>query len=69
MTQLEQVLVILNEIRTLQSATAAAMLHGDMSAFTAGSRGYLRALDKLEAYCLGLIEGYEKGEESETPPW
>lgn len=69
MTQLEQVLVILNEIRTLQSATAAAMLHGDMSAFTAGSRGYLRALDTLEAYCLGILAANGEQEESETPPW
>lgn len=69
MTQLEQVSSILNEIRTLQSVTAAGILHGDTSAFTPENRGYLRALDTLEAYCLGLIEGYEKGEESETPPW
>lgn len=69
MTQVKNIFPILNQIRSLQSAIAAGMLHGDTSSLTPECRGYLRALDKLEAYCLGLIEGYEKGEESETPPW
>lgn len=69
MTQLEQVFSILNEIRALQSATAAGMLHGDTSAFTPESRGYLRALDTLEAFCLGILAGKGEQEESETPPW
>lgn len=69
MTQVKNIFPIVNYIRELQSAIAAGMLHGDTSALTPENRGYLRALDKLEAYCLGLIEGYEKGEESEGPPW
>lgn len=69
MTQLEQVSSILNEIRTLQSVTAAGILHGDTSAFTPENRGYLRALDTLEAFCLGILAGNGEQEESETPPW
>lgn len=69
MTQLEQVFAILNEIRALQSVTAAGLLHGDPTALTPESRGYLRALDTIEAYCLGILAGNGEPEQSEAPPW
>ena len=69
MTQVSNIFPIVNYIRELQSAIAAGMLHGDTSSLTPECRRYLRALDKLEAYCVGIIAGHGEAEESEAPPW
>ncbi|ATH95881.1 hypothetical protein [Dermabacter jinjuensis] len=69
MTKLEQVSAILNEIRWAQSAIDEGVLHGDPSTLTPECRGYLRALDTLEAFCLGMLAANGEQEERETPPW